>query len=57
MIIRDIHGQSRGTYGAPRVHAELRLGLRIGVGRQRVERLMRAEGLHGITPAVDARTL
>ena len=47
--IRDIHSQSRGTYGAPRVHAELRLGLGIRVGRKRVERLMRAEGLRGIT--------
>jgi putative transposase len=49
VIIRDIHRQSRGTYGAPRVHAELRLGLGIGVGRERVERLMRAEGLQGVT--------
>jgi hypothetical protein len=47
--IRDIHRRSRGTYGAPRVHAELRLGLDIRVGRKRVERLMRADGLQGVT--------
>jgi putative transposase len=47
--IREIHRQSRGTYGAPRVHAELRLGRDIRVGRKRVERLMRAASLQGIT--------
>jgi putative transposase len=47
--IREIHRQSRGTYGAPRVHAELRLGLDIRVGRKRVERLMRSAGLQGVT--------
>jgi putative transposase len=47
--IRDIHVQSRGTYGAPRVHAELRLGRDIQVGRKRVERLMRAANLQGVT--------
>jgi transposase InsO family protein len=45
--IRQIHARSRGTYGAPRVHAELRLGLDIWVGRKRVARLMRAAGLQG----------
>lgn len=29
--IRQIHARSRGTYGAPRVHAELRLGLEVQV--------------------------
>ena len=31
--IREIHAANRGVYGAPRVHAELRLGHDIGVGR------------------------
>jgi hypothetical protein len=45
--IRAIHGRSLGTYGAPRVHAELQHGHDVHVGRKRVERLMRAEGLSG----------
>jgi putative transposase len=48
-LIRTIHAQSRGTYGAPRVHAELRLGRDIRIGKKRVARLMRVEGLVGIT--------
>ena len=44
-IVR-IHEDSRETYGAPRVHFELRtLGLRCG--RKRVARLMRQAGLFG----------
>ena len=46
--IRQIHARSRGTYGAPRVHAELRLRLDVHVGRKRVARLMRDHGLQGI---------
>jgi len=46
--IREIHTQSRGTYGSPRVHAELVLGEGIHVGQKRVERLMRQAGLEGI---------
>lgn len=45
--IREIHTDSRGTYGAPRVQAMLcRRG--IHVGRKRVARLMRSEGLSGL---------
>jgi putative transposase len=47
--IREIHLQSRGTYAFLRVHAELRLGLGVRVGRKRLERLMGAQGLVGVT--------
>ncbi|MGA0569047.1 IS3 family transposase [Rathayibacter sp. KR2-224] len=47
--IQRVHYDSRGTYGAPRVHAELRLGLGVRVGRKRVARLMRLAGLVGVS--------
>jgi putative transposase len=43
-----IHERSHGTYGAPRVHAELEAE-GIQVGRKRVARLMRAAGLAGVS--------
>ena len=44
--VRVAHQQSHGTYGAPRVHQELRAaGVR--VGKKRVARLMRADALVG----------
>ncbi len=46
--IRAIHTESRGTYGSPRVHADLRLDHGIACGRKRVARLMRAAGLRGM---------
>jgi putative transposase len=46
--IRAIHDDSRGTYGMPRIHAELAAdGVR--VGKKRVARLMRVGKLEGIS--------
>ena len=45
--IRRIHRDSGGAYGAPRIHAELQIACGVKVGRKRVARLMRAEGLVG----------
>jgi putative transposase len=50
-----IHRESRGTYGARRVHAALRhQGVRLG--RKRVERLMQARRLTGAVPRKRAKT-
>jgi putative transposase len=46
--IRSIHEQSRGTYGAPRIHAELSAS-GTHVGRKRVARLMRANSIRGVS--------
>ncbi len=46
--IEQVHAESRGTYGAPRVHAELTLGLDLVVNRKRVARLMRQAGIQGL---------
>ena len=43
-----IHAESRGTYGWPRVHAELTLGLGMVVNHKRVARLMREAGIQGL---------
>ena len=53
--IARIHLESRQTYGAPRIHAELQeQGRR--VGRKRVARLMRALGVAGISRRKSFRT-
>ena len=53
--IRTIHRASRGTYGVPRVHAELAAG-GVRVSRKRVARLMREAGLAGVSRRRSART-
>jgi putative transposase len=54
--IKEIHQANRGVYGAPRIHAELRLEHGIRVGRKRVERLMRLAGLSGLVARKRGRT-
>ena len=44
-LIEQIHADSRETYGSPRVHAELTLGLGLPVNLKRVARLMRQAGM------------
>jgi putative transposase len=57
--IKQIHADSRGTYGRPRVHAALQAeGIRIG--KERVARLMKEAGLRGVSrrkrPSTTIRT-
>jgi putative transposase len=47
-MIREIHEESRFSYGSPRVTAELRLGLGLAVNRKRAGRLMREHSIQGI---------
>ena len=53
--ITNIHHQSRGTYGAPRIHAELAED-GIQIGRKRVARLMREMALAGVSRRKGTRT-
>jgi len=46
--IKTIHEESRGVYGAPRIHADLKLKHHIDCSRKRVARLMRQADLVGI---------
>jgi putative transposase len=54
--IRAIHKEHRGVYGAPRIHADLRMAHGVRVGRKRVERLMRAAGISGLQRRKRGRT-
>ena len=53
--IQSIHQESRGTYGVPRVHAELVAG-GWRVSRKRVARLMHEAGLVGVSRRRGTRT-
>jgi putative transposase len=53
--IAAVHRMSRGTYGAPRIHAEL-AARGLHVGRKRVARLMRSAGVHGVSRRRPFRT-
>ena len=53
--IQAIHSWSRGTYGAPRIHAEL-ADEGTHVGRKRVARLLREWGLAGVSRRTRTRT-
>jgi putative transposase len=44
--IREVHDESKGTYGSPRMHKEL-VKRDVACGRRRVTRLMRLAGLEG----------
>ncbi len=44
--IDEVHAESRGTYGSPRVHAEL-VAQGFTVGRNRIARIMREDGIIG----------
>jgi transposase InsO family protein len=46
-VIREIHRDSRGVYGARRVHAELTLGRGVPVGHCAVQMLMARAGIAG----------
>lgn len=53
--ITEIHERSRGTYGYPRVHAELQ-ALGVSCSRKRVARLMRKAGIRGCLRGRKRRT-
>ena len=53
--VRQLHVASRRTYGSPRIYRDLRAD-GVAVGRKRVERLMRQDGLSGTVKRRRGRT-
>jgi putative transposase len=54
--IKAIHESKRRVYGAPRIHAELRMAHGVRVSKKRIERLTRAAGISGLVPRKRGRT-
>jgi putative transposase len=54
--IKEIWKANREVYGAPRIHAELRMAHGIKVSRKRIERLMREAGISGLVEKKRGRT-
>ena len=48
-VICRIHRDSRGTYGAKRIHDELSIEHGVACSRKRVARLLREAGLRGVS--------
>jgi putative transposase len=48
-LIKQIHKDSRETYGVPRIHAELEDDHGVRIARKRVARLMRRLGIEGVS--------
>lgn len=47
-LVKWSHERSRGTYGAPRVHADLTMERGVCCGKKRVARIMRHAGIRGV---------
>jgi len=47
-LVAEIHASFLGTYGAPRIHAELAQAHGIRVGKKRVARLMKELRIEGV---------
>ena len=56
-LIRRVHLDGRGTYGARRIHAELTLGHGLVVGHCAVEMLMRRAGIAGVSGSRSSRRI
>jgi putative transposase len=55
-MIKEIHAANRGVYGAPRIHAELRMAYGIKVSKKRVARLMVKARISGLMPKRRGKT-